>query len=206
VASCCPSSPAIKGIGESRSRRSGRPVTARTSNHVRSGPPAVGRGALQLMVPRLATIAAQLRNVGQTVAAGATNRDSLPPRQSRSGRATLGVSSNAFFRAARMRLTERIVCARGSDTIRSRAFLIMPNVCADSAVAWSSGRSWPSGAGSVKPSAQPTLVRTQHLPPAKVAGHDRYAKIARPLKVSGARHRRLSLRWFEPSTGHYHPK
>src|SRR5258708_27634261 len=99
-----------------------------------------------------------------------------------------------------MRLTERIVCARGSDTVRNRAFLIMPNVCADSAVAWSSGRSWPSGAGSVKPSAQPTLVRTQHLPPAEVAGHDWYAKIARPLKVSGVMHRRLSLRRVESST------
>ncbi len=60
--------------------------------------------------------------------------------------------------------------------------------------------------GSVKPSAQPTLVRTQHLPPAKVAGHDWYAKIARPLKVSGVQHRRLSLRRFEPDTWRRHPK
>src|SRR6266446_9929903 len=59
---------------------------------------------------------------------------------------------------------------------------------------------------SVKPSAQPTLVRTQHLPPAKVAGHDWYAKIARPLKVSGVQHRRLSLHRFEPDTWRRHPK
>jgi len=59
---------------------------------------------------------------------------------------------------------------------------------------------------SVKPSAQPTLVRTQHLPPAEVAGHDWYAKIARPLKVSGVQHRRLSLRWFESSIWRHHLK
>src|SRR5258708_22139269 len=59
---------------------------------------------------------------------------------------------------------------------------------------------------SVKPSAQPTLVRTQHLPPAEVAGHGWYAKIAPPLKASGVPHRRLSLRWFEPDTYHHHSK
>src|SRR5260221_7449732 len=56
----------------------------------------------------------------------------------------------------------------------------------------------------VKPSAQPTLVRTQHLPPAEVAGHDWYAKIARPLKVSGVLNRRLSLRRVESSTWRHH--
>src|SRR5713101_7974825 len=59
---------------------------------------------------------------------------------------------------------------------------------------------------SVKPSAQPTLVRTQHLPPAKVAGHDWYAKIPRLLKVSGVQHRRLSLRRVESSTWRPHLK
>src|SRR5216683_3569105 len=97
-------------------------------------------------------------------------------------------------------------CARGSEAVLSRASLIMPNVCADSATARSSGRSWASGAGSVKPSAQPTLVRTQHLPPAKVAGHDWYPKIARPLKVSGVLNRRLGLRGFETDTCYHHPK
>ena len=98
-------------------------------------------------------------------------------------------------------VTERVVCARGSDAVRSRASLIMPNVCADSAIARSGGRSWPSGAGSVKPSAQPTLVGTQHLPPAKAAGPDRYAKMARPLKVSGVMNRRLSLPGSNPAPG-----
>jgi len=50
------------------------------------------------------------------------------------------------------------------------------------------------------------LVRTQHLPPAKVAGHDWYAKIARPLKVSGVLNRQLGLRWFEADTCYHHPK
>src|SRR5260370_27164099 len=59
---------------------------------------------------------------------------------------------------------------------------------------------------SVKPSAQPTLVRTQHLPPAEVAGHDWYAKIARPLKASGVLHRRRSMRRVESSTWRRHLK
>jgi hypothetical protein len=83
---------------------------------------------------------------------------------------------------------------------------IMPNTCADSGAARSQGTSCAYGAGSVKPSAQPTLVRTQHLPPAKVAGHDWYAKIARLLKVSGVGNRRLSLRRVESSTFHRHLK
>jgi hypothetical protein len=33
-----------------------------------------------------------------------------------------------------------------------------------------------------------------------------YAKLARPLKVSGAPNRRLSSRWLEPNTCRHHPK
>jgi hypothetical protein len=81
----------------------------------------------------------------------------------------------------------------------------MPNACPSLARHENLPKWQPLIRRSVKPSAQPTLVRTQHLPPAEVAGHDWYAKIARPLKVSGVQNRRLSLRRFESSTWRHHP-
>ncbi len=52
----------------------------------------------------------------------------------------------------------------------------------------------------VKPSAQPTLVRTQHLPPRKVPGHGRCAESIGLRGADGAVNRRLSLGWCYPST------
>jgi len=46
---------------------------------------------------------------------------------------------------------------------------------------------------SVKPSAQPTLVRTQHLPPRKFAGQRQFQRPSSRVMGSGARHRRLRL-------------
>src|SRR5258706_14760550 len=43
-------------------------------------------------------------------------------------------------------------------------------------------------------------VGSNPTPATKVAGHDWYAKIARPLKVSGVANRRLCLRRVESST------
>jgi len=44
----------------------------------------------------------------------------------------------------------------------------------------------------VKPSAQPTLVRTQHLPPRKIPGHGRCAEFVGLSKASGVPNRPLS--------------
>jgi hypothetical protein len=44
--------------------------------------------------------------------------------------------------------------------------------------------------GSVKPSAQPTLVRTQHLPPRKIAGQSRFPLRCGSRRGSGPPHRR----------------
>src|SRR6266571_1624466 len=50
----------------------------------------------------------------------------------------------------------------------------MPNTCAKSALTRHESRSRACGARPVKPSAQPTLVRTQHLPPPRETAPDQH--------------------------------
>jgi hypothetical protein len=52
--------------------------------------------------------------------------------------------------------------SRGARTRRGRR---RPEACLAARIRWSARLTWVEGERSVKPSAQPTLVRTQHLPP-----------------------------------------
>jgi hypothetical protein len=76
-------------------------------------------------------------------------------------------SASGHLRSAWLRTGVAVAAAApaGPRAALRPGSLIMPNTCADSGASRSQGTSCAYGAGSVKPSAQPTLVRTQHLPP-----------------------------------------
>ena len=68
--------------------------------------------------------------------------------------------------------------------------LVMPNTCPIRASNLRLPRSGRLRGGSVKPSAKPTLVQTQHLPPHIVPGQPRQLRSSGECKGNGPRHRR----------------